>query len=256
LRDVDVIIDASTCQQQPIPCNAVLLQGELGPDAAGIPAFDVHGTCLSFLLALSSINGLFAAGQYRRALIVSAETPLDGVNWSDPASACLFGDGAAAVVVERADPPVGPFAFVYETFAEHATVCEVRAGTHRIPPDTWSRERDALFRFAMNGPRLHRLASRHLPPLVERAMRAAGRDLAGLHVVPHQASGPAVALMCRRLGLAPAQVQVSLPQHGNLVAAGIPYALHHAGARIPVGAPLMLLGTAAGYAQGVMILTR
>lgn len=256
LRDLDVIIDASTCQQQPIPCNAVLLQQALGADAAGIAAFDVHGTCLSFLLALSTVNGLFAAGQYQRALIVSTESAMDGLNWNDPASACLFGDGAAAVVVERADSPVGPLVFAYETFAEHADVCEVRAGAHRIPPETWTQERDPLFRFAMDGPRVHRIASRLLPPLVARCLRESAHSLAGLQIVPHQASGPAVELMCRRLGLPSEHVHVSLAEHGNLVSASIPYALHRAGAKIPVGTPLMFLGTAAGYAQGVMILTR
>jgi len=256
LRDLDLIIDASTCQQQPIPCNAALLQEELGAEAAGIAAFDVHATCLSFVAALATVNGLFATGQHRRALIVSAETALDGVNWSDPASACLLGDGAAAVVVERDQAPANTMAFGYETYAEHAHVCEVRAGTHRIPPDTWTRERDGLFRFAMDGPRLHKVASRLLPPLVARVLRESGRRLDELQVVPHQASGPAVELLTRRLGIARERVHVSLAEHGNLIAAGIPYALHRAGARIPVGAPLMLLGTAAGYAQAVMILTR
>lgn len=256
LRDIDVIIDASTCQQQPIPCNAVLLQQALGAEAAGIPALDVHATCLSFVQALATVNGAFATGQYRRALIVSAETPLNGVNWQDPASACLLGDGAAAVVAERVAASAPTLHFGYETFAEHAQVCEVRGGGHRIPFDTWTPERDALFRFAMDGPRLHKLASRLLPPLVARVLRESGRQLDALHVVPHQASGPAVELVTRRLGIARERMYVSLAEHGNLVAASIPYALHRAGARIPAGEPVMLLGTAAGYAQAVIIFTR
>src|SRR5438552_1084277 len=47
LRDIDVIIDASTCQQQPIPCNAALLHEELGPEVSGAAAIDVHCSCIS-----------------------------------------------------------------------------------------------------------------------------------------------------------------------------------------------------------------
>jgi 3-oxoacyl-[acyl-carrier-protein] synthase III len=255
VHDLDLIIDASACQQQPIPCNAVLIQEELGPEAAGIASFDVHATCLSFVVALATVNGLFASGQHRRALIVSAETALDGVNWNDPASACLMGDGAAAVVVESVEKPVALLHYGYETFARYAHVCEVRAGGHRVPPDTWTRERDPLFRFAMDGSRLHKVASRHLPLLVQRVLADSGLKLEELHVVPHQASGPAVELLVRRLGIPRHRLHSSLAEHGNLVAAGIPYVLHRADAAIPRGECVMLLGTAAGYAQAAMILT-
>lgn len=256
LREIDLIVDASTCQQQPIPSNAALLQEALGREAAGSAAFDVHASCLSFVVALSTVNALFAVGQHERALIVSSESALDGVNWSDPASACLMGDGAAAVVVERTSLPVAPLRYGYETFGEHAHVCEVPAGGHRVPPFAYSAQTDAAFRFRMDGPRLHRIASRYLPPLVARVLAQEGVEIGALHVVPHQASGPAVALIGRRLGLAADRWHVSLAEHGNLVAAGIPYALHRAGVSVPAGARTMLLGTAAGYSQAAMIFTR
>src|SRR5690606_9944944 len=121
------------------------------------------------------------------------------------------------------------------------------AGAHRVPPDTWTPERDGLFRFAMDGPRLHRIASRHLPALVKRVLAAAPWPLGELQVVPHQASGPALELMARRLGLPRKRMHVTIHEHGNIVAAGIPYALHRAGDHIAAGSPVMLLGTAAGY---------
>lgn len=256
LREIDLIVDASTCQQQPIPSNAALLQEALGREAAGAAAFDVHASCLSFVVALATVNAFFAVGQHQRALIVSAESALDGVNWADPASACLMGDGAAAVVVERVDIPIAPLRYRYETYGEHAHVCEVPAGGHRVPPFAYSAENDAAFRFRMDGPRLHRIASRHLPPLVGHVLAEEGVGIDALHVVPHQASGPALELIGRRLRPAAERWHVSIADHGNLVAAGIPFALHRAGARVPVGARTMLLGTAAGYSQAAMIFTR
>lgn len=41
LAEIDLILDASTCQQQPLPCNAALLNQALGHEAAGIP-FTLH----------------------------------------------------------------------------------------------------------------------------------------------------------------------------------------------------------------------
>lgn len=255
LRDIDVIIDASTCQQQPIPTNAALLHAALGPDVRGAAALDVHASCLSFVVALATVNAYFAAGLYRHALIVSSETPLDGVNWADPASACLMGEGAAAAVLTRSAVPLGECFYGYETFGEHAHVCEVAGGGHRLPPFALTPENEARYRFFMDGPKLHKVASRHLPPLVTRILHEAHADLPALHVIPHQASGPAVELLARRLGIARDQLHVGLADHGNMVAAGIPYALHRAREKIAAGTRVFLVGTAAGYSQAAFIFT-
>jgi 3-oxoacyl-[acyl-carrier-protein] synthase III len=255
LRDIAVIVDASTCQQQPIPSNATLLHEALGREVRGAAALDVHATCLSFVVALATANGWFASGLYRHALIVSSETPLDGVNWADPASACLMGEGAAAVVLTRAAAPVGACAYGYETFGEHAHVCEVAGGGHRLPPFAFTKENETRYRFFMDGPKLHKVASRHLPPLVTRILAEARADLAALHVIPHQASGPAVELLARRLGIAREKLHVGLAEHGNMVAAGIPYALHRAREKIDAGSRVMIVGTAAGYSQAAFIFT-
>lgn len=255
LRDLDLIIDASTCQQQPIPSNAALLHEALGPDLRGAAALDVHASCLSFVVAVATVNAYFAAGLYQRALIVSSETPLDGVNWSDPASACLMGEGAAAAVLEHTASPAGACSYGYETFGEHAALCEVPGGGHRLPPFALTPENEVRYRFFMDGPKLHKVASQHLPPLVTRVLAEARTPLSTLHVIPHQASGPAVELLARRLGIARDRLHVSLARHGNLVAAGIPYALHEARGRINPGDRVMLVGTAAGYSQAAFIFT-
>ena len=255
-REIDLIIDASTSLQQLIPCNAALLQEAFGPEARGIGALDVHCSCLSFVAALNVANALFAVGQHERILIVSSETALDGVNWSDPASACLMGDGAAAVVVERVAPDdLPPCHYRFETFAEFAHVCEIAGGGSRLPSFDYKPAHDARYRFAMDGPRLHRAASQHLPPMLRALLAEAGVAVGDLQVVPHQASGPAVELLARRLGLARERLHVGLAEHGNLVAAGIPYALHRARTKIGGGSRVLLLGTAAGYSQAAFIFT-
>lgn len=253
-REVDLIIDASTSQQQPIPCNAALLQEAFGSEASGIATLDVHCSCLSFVAALNLANALLAIGQHERILIVSSETPLDGVNWNDPASACLMGDGAAAAVVERV-APAHHCHYRFETYAEFAHVCEIAGGGTRLPSYRYTPEQDARYRFAMDGPRLHRAASKHLPPMINTLFAEAGVQPADLHVVPHQASGPAVELLSRRLGLAAGRLHVGLAEHGNMVAAGIPYALHCARQKIGGGARILLVGTAAGYSQAGFIFT-
>ncbi len=252
VAELDLIVDASLCMQQPIPCNAALVQKVLGAAANGIPCVDVHASCLGFIVALNVVNGLMATGTTRRAMIVCAETPLQGVNWKEPESACLMGDGVAAFVLEAADQG-GTYAFAQQTYADGAELCEVRGGGHRLPPFAYTEAERAAYQFHMDGAALHRMASKRLPALLTEILGSSGRSLDELHIIPHQASGPALEFMRRRLRLPEERFHVSIARHGNMVAAGIPYVLDRVRRKLPAGAPVLVMGTAAGYTQAAAI---
>lgn len=254
LRDLELLIDASLCVQQPIPSNSALLQQALGPEAAGGATMDVHSSCLGFAVALQVVNGLFASGAHRRGVIVCAETHLRGVNWNDPESSHLMGDGAAAIVLE-ACAPQHEFAFRFETFGSGANLCQVQGGGHRLLPYDYSEEKRALYQFEMDGKGVHKFASTHLPPMVRRVLAEAAARIEDLHVIPHQASGPAIELLARRLAVNPDRLHSSVKNHGNLVAAGLPFVLHAARAELAPGTRVMMIGTAAGYSQAAAIFT-
>ncbi len=257
--DVDLLLNASGSIQQPIPCTAALIQRELGEAAAasGVPCLDLNATCLSFLFALEFAGSWLAARGVGRVLLVSSEIASQGVDWDDPGAACLFGDGAVAFLLEWAPgAESGLLASRFETFSEGAEYCEVRAGAQAQPPWTYTRERHRDFVFRMDGPAVHRLAAKRLPGLVERCLADAGLSMDELAaVIPHQAGVTPMRLIERRLGLAPGKMVFTLAEHGNLIAASIPTALHLARERglVQPGDRVLLLGTAAGYAQGAMV---
>ncbi|HEU5080515.1 MAG TPA: 3-oxoacyl-[acyl-carrier-protein] synthase III C-terminal domain-containing protein [Opitutaceae bacterium] len=252
LGEIDTLLDASLCQQQPVPCNAALVQEALGLEASGLTCMDVHASCLGFVAALKVVNGLFASDAARRVVVVCAETPLSGVNWQEPESACLMGDGAAAFVFEKTVPEHS-CVLNFETHAEGAHLCEVRGGGHRLPAFDYKPERRSDYLFTMEGKALHKLASRLLPPLVERTLTEARSNFAELEVVPHQASGPSLELLARRLQIPRSRFHVTIAEHGNLVAASIPFVLHSVRQARPSGTRVMLLGTAAGYSQAAAV---
>ncbi len=257
--DVDLLINASGSIQQPIPCTAALIQRELGECAAasGVPCLDLNATCLSFLFALEFAGAWLAARGGGRVLLVSSEIASQGVDWDDPHSACLFGDGAAAFLLEHAPGAAsGLLASRFETYSEGAEYCEVRGGMQAHPPWTYTPARHKDYIFKMDGPAVHRLAMKRLPGLVERCLADAGLSISELDaVVPHQAGITPMRLVERRLGLAPGKMVFTIAEHGNLIAASIPTALHLARERglVRSGDRVLLLGTAAGYAQGAMV---
>ena len=123
LGDIDVLLNASGSQLQPIPDGAALLARELG--LSGLSAYSLHGTCLSFLLAVQHAALLIASAQARYVLIVSTESGSLGLNFAQAESSLLIGDGAAAVLLGPAQTGStrrgqGLHAARFETYPEGA----------------------------------------------------------------------------------------------------------------------------------------
>lgn len=260
INDIDCIVSTSGTMEQPIPCNASLIQRELGQGAAGIPAFDINSTCLSFLAGLDVISYMIDAGRYRNVLLVASEIASVGLNWSHKESAVLFGDGAAAVVVGPAGQTEGDSRIVcslMETYSDGAEWSEIRGGGTRLPSYKYQADREADYRFRMDGRAIFKLASKLLPDFVRRLLEPAGLSMADIAmVIPHQGSAAAMRLIIRKLGISREQLMYITPDHGNTIAASIPMGLHEAivRQRIRRGDRVLLLGTSAGLTLGGMVL--
>jgi 3-oxoacyl-[acyl-carrier-protein] synthase III len=243
----DLIVNASTTPRQLIPDTSVFIQDQLGFE--GIPSFTVHATCLSFLVALYNAAALVAAGAYRRVLVVSAERPSPNRNMAEPESAALVGDGAAAAVLEPTpkDEASALLGWRMATWPKGAELTEVRGyGQRRDPNAPTTRPEDQLF--SMDGPGVFKMARRRVVGLVRDLLADQGLRVEDVDwVVPHQASGPGLALL-PRMGFAVERIVNIIGQYGNCVAASIPMALAHlaASGRLRRGQRVLLLGTGAG----------
>lgn len=253
LGEVDVLLNASGSQAQPIPDGAALLARELG--LRGQAAYSLHATCLSFLLALQHAALLIHGGGARRVLIVSSEGGSRGLNLAQPESALLIGDGAAAAVLGPAERGgQGLHAVRFETYPEGANHTRIRGGGSLLTPaDPHAAPGD--FTFDMHGLQVLRLASQVVPGFLERLRPGLSCGLPGIdRVVPHQASAAGLKLT-QRFGWPQGQVEVTLPHLGNVIAASLPLTLHQAvtQGRAQAGQTLLLVGTGAGLTAGGVI---
>jgi len=254
---VDCIIDCSTCQFRPIPCNAAHYQAVFADAAKNISCFDIQSTCLGSILAIRSINGLFASGDYRTAVLVASESSLAGVNWEQPESASLCGDGAAAIVLQRAEPE-NAMASCHETHAEHIELCKVDGGGFKLPLFDYTPQRRSEFLFDMDGPGLFRVARKLLPPMVKSIMAEMHDEISevnNFHIIPHQASPKAVEYVRRLFGFREDRYHVAVQETGNMIAASIPSMIDRTrrSGQIQPGDWVMPLGTSAGYSQAAML---
>lgn len=257
-EDLEVIVAGSGVMEQAVPGTAPLVQAKLGLGASGIPAFDVNATCLSFMLALDTVAMGMAAGRWRRALIVSADIASAGLDFDDPEASVIFGDGAAAVVLQAGgDDGSGLLACRLETYGEGADLCRVEAGGTRLRAHEDLDAYLAGTRFRMDGPGVLLAAGRRLPKTVARVLSTARVSMDEIAlVVPHQASRHGLDLLPRLLRIGPERVIDIYAGNGNQIAASLPTALHRAitEGRLAPGDLCLLLGTAAGLSIGAAVL--
>lgn len=254
---LDAVICASASHDQAMPCNAALLHRELG--LRGAAAFDVNASCIGFLMGLDLVASLFAGGRYRRVLLVSCDLASRALDPRDLDTIGLFGDGAAAAVLECGGDGDGAalLAARFETWSEGARACEIPGGGSRLPPSRHDGDYREVCTFRMDGKRLYRIAAEHFEGFVAGLLDEAGTGTDAIaRVVPHQASRLGMEHVFRRLGLPRERVEDIFAMHGNQVSASLPTALHHAlaGGRLRRGDTALLIGTAAGVTLGGAVL--
>ncbi len=218
--DVDLIIVATSPPDFTFPAVATQIQAQLGMTNGA--AFDVQAVCSGFIFALATADKFLASGSHRRAIVIGAETFSRLLDWTDRRTCVLFGDGAAAVVLEAQ--------------SGNGTAADRGVLTSQLRSD--GRHRDKLYvdggpsttqttgHLRMAGREVFRHAVGMVTDVVTQAFDATGtcaRDLDWF--VPHQANRRIIDASAEKLGIAPGKVVVTIDLHGNTSAASIPLAL-------------------------------
>ncbi|MHC5011142.1 MAG: 3-oxoacyl-ACP synthase III family protein, partial [Planctomycetota bacterium] len=97
--DLGMIIYASFTLSQTLPGDHCLLGEAIGVKSA--PTFNLMAACAGSIYALGLAYGMVASGVYEHVLVVGTETISKILNYADPLTAIIFGDGAGAAVVSR-----------------------------------------------------------------------------------------------------------------------------------------------------------
>src|SRR5437773_9845779 len=104
-EDLDAIIVATTSPDYFLPTAACLVQESLGARRAAV--FDLGAACAGFIYGLAVSRGLILSGTARKILLVGAEPISRFLDWNDRATCVLFGDGAAAALIDASTAGAG-----------------------------------------------------------------------------------------------------------------------------------------------------
>jgi 3-oxoacyl-[acyl-carrier-protein] synthase-3 len=220
-KDVDLIVLGSCSYDEQVPNAASGVQALLG--AANAAAMDVNTACTSFLYGLSSANAMIRTGVVRNAVVIGVEVISPFMDWSNRNVAVLFGDGAAAVVLQATDKPLGVMGEKLGCYADSRHILRVRgmgaAYANRgvtVGDTSWDFDGQEIFKKAVHG-----MADASAQALAKAGLAIGDIDL----VVPHQANLRIIEFVGKRIGASPERVYLTVERYGNMSAATVPVAL-------------------------------
>ncbi len=248
--DIDLVVCATATPDRTFPATAVTIQHALGVTKGA--AFDVQAVCSGFVYAMTVADNFLKTGQFKRAVVVGAETFSRILDWTDRSTCVLFGDGAGAVVLE-AQP-------------QHGGNEDRGILSTRIRSD--GRFEDLLYvdggpgstktvgHLRMNGREVFRHAVQKITGVIEETLVQTGIAADEIDLfVPHQANKRILDGVVKKLGVSPDRIMVTLDRHGNTSAASIPLALNQAFEqhRVKEGDLVLMEAMGGGFTWGAVL---
>ena len=244
---LDAIVLATATPDQTFPSTATRVQHALGMDQGF--AFDIQAVCAGFIYALANANGMILSGMADRVMVIGAETFSRILDWEDRSTAVLFGDGAGALILERAEgtgatTDTGVLGTCLHSDGAHNRILYVSGG----PSETG----DAGV-LKMEGREVFKHAVVKLAAVADEVMEKAGVTSDEIDwIVPHQANLRIIESTAKKAAIPMEKVIVTVQNHGNTSAASIPLALSCgiADGRIQPGQLLLMEAIGGGLAWG------
>ena len=252
--DLDLIICTTVCPDYTqMPATACLVQAELGARRAA--AFDLAAACSGFIYGLDVAQKFVASGAYQNVLVVSSDLMTRFVDYDDPNTSILFGDGAGAAIVSAVEKPRGILAAHIASDGNLADYIYTPAGGTRLSTSCETVRGKQQF-MKMRGRELFKVAVAAMPQSSLQVLEQANLTLNDVDlVIPHQANQRIIDAVAARLEIAPEKVFSNIERIGNTGAATIPIALDQClrSGRVKSGDTVLLTAFGGGITWGSAI---
>lgn len=236
--DIDLLILCTTTPDQRFPATSAVVQSGLGLTCG---AFDLNAVCAGFTYGYVAAYGMMNAPTGPdRVLLIGSDAMSSITDWTDRGTAILFGDGAAAVVMEK---------------HEQGEMLAFDLGADgNLMPILYC-DHDGFIQ--MEGREVFKKAVRAVAQSVERVLEAADITPDQVDVVlPHQANIRIIEAVCQRIGIPMEKTHNVLETTGNTSGASIPLAMAkaHADGALHPGTIVLMSGFGAGMAWGSAVI--
>ena len=183
---IDCVIVATTTPDYHFPSTASILCDKLGLKNAY--AFDLQAACSGFLYAMETAASMIQSGRHKKIIIVGADKMSSMVNYSDRATCPIFGDGAAACMVEATTEEYGIIDSILRTDGKGLPFLHMKAGGSVCPPSYFTIDNKMHYLY-QEGRTVFKYAVSNMSDVTEEIAQRHGMHKDNIDwIVPHQAN--------------------------------------------------------------------
>lgn len=246
---IDALIVTTTTPDYKFPSTASIVIGKLGlKNAFG---FDFSAACCGFLYTFDVASTMIQSGRYKRIIIIAADKMSSIVDYTDRQTCVLFGDGAAAVLVEgTTEENVGVQDSFLRTDGKGLPFLHMKAGGSVCPTSQFTVDRRLHYLY-QEGRTVFKYAVTSMSTDVMEILKRnnlSESDVAW--VVPHEANLRIIEAVAKRANVPLEKVIINIQHYGNTSAATIPLALWDEEAKLKKGDNIVFTAFGAGFVHG------
>ena len=250
--EVDLLICATVTPDMHFPANAQVIADMVGiKNAFG---FDLNAGCSGFIFGLVTASQYVQNGRYRKVVFVGAEKMSVITDYTDRKTCPLFGDAAAAVLLEPTEEEFGVMDYILRSDGMGRDHLYMKAGGSLNPPSIQTVTNREHFIY-QDGQFVFKHAVTKMADTAAEIMEKndlEAEDIAWL--VPHQANLRIIAATGERMGIDPSKVMINIQKFGNTTSATIPLCLYEWEKQLHKGDNLILAAFGAGFTWGAVYL--
>ena len=248
LDEIDIIICSNVVNEFVTPGLSCVIQRDLGTK---VPTMDLNAACAGFIYGLDFAHGYSMVHKdVRNILLVCAEEPTRMMNWADRNVCVLFGDGAAAVVLDCTDKEND---CIKEVKLSGVPAVESLYYKRNLEPTPFITKEKEPVPITMNGRDIFRMATRAAFADITAVFEKAGITAEDIdYFLLHQANIRIIESIQNHFGISPEKFLHNIEHLGNTSSASVPILMDEMNrcGRLKKGQKLIMSAFGAGFVSG------
>lgn len=251
--DIDLVICATSNPDYRFPSTASVILHQTGlTNAYG---YDIQAACAGFIVTMQAARAYIQSGLYKKIIVVCAEKMSSMTNYNDRATCPLFGDAAAAVLVEPCDDTsLGVIDGEFHVNGDGLPHLLMKAGGSVLPASHETVDADEHYIY-QEGRAVYKHAVSDMLSSSQSVMKRNNLSVEDVDwFVPHQANLRIIEAVGGRIKIPAEKTLVNIEHYGNTSAASIPLCLDEYKDKLKKGDKVLLTAFGAGFTWGALYL--
>lgn len=250
--EIDMIIMATATPDMPVASTGVYVASKIG--AINAFSYDLQAACSSFLYGMSTAASYIESGRYKKVLLIGSDKMSSIIDYSDRATCIIFGDAAAAVLIEPNEAGYGLQDEYLRSDGVGREFLNIDAGGSILPASEETVKNKQHFVF-QDGKSVFKFAVSNMADVSTKIMERNNLTHEDVQwLVPHQANKRIIDATANRMGLDASKVMMNIHRYGNTTSATLPLLLYDYEKQLKKGDNLVFAAFGGGFTWGAIYL--